>query len=152
MQVDGALTVTESGSLTGGDWNAQVSLVADAECSATLAGVRPRAELVIALVQWAGTTIDYQTPPTCKSRASGSSPPIKDAKEYQRLQSALASVLATEDGMSPTTVGLVVATAVGWGLALALGAALVCKIRKVGRTPPSSSTVVSTGKMSATAS
>ena len=60
LQADGSVSITLSGSLSDGDWRAEVRVVANEECAAIVDHLRPQASLIIAILRRLGTSIVYQ--------------------------------------------------------------------------------------------
>lgn len=70
LQVEGSLKVVESGSLAAGDWRVEVDLVANKQCAATVERVRPRASLVISILDYLGVTVVYERSPICRTTST----------------------------------------------------------------------------------
>jgi len=146
LQVEGSVSITLSGSLSDGDWQAEVRAVANEECAATLEHMTPQASLIIAILRRLDTTIVYQVPPTCTS-APRMAEPETTADGIDTLAlfapQSLSAPSCPSEGMRPETIGLLVTTIVGWLLAVILGAASFYS-RSARASPPSTATSMAT--------
>ena len=75
LQVEGLLTVTESGSLSGGDWSAHVRLIPNEQCAATIARVLPQATRLMRIVARVGVDLAYQVGTCSPARRHAAAPP-----------------------------------------------------------------------------
>jgi len=142
LQVEGSLTVRTSSSLASGNWRVEVDLVANEQCAETVNRVRPRANLVISILDKLSVPLLYEVPPTCRTSAREPVTGLRTAASEQQWQDlttilqvdplALASTPSSScppgsDGLRPATIGLLVTTVLGWLLAAALAVALARK-------------------------
>lgn len=136
----GSLKMSASGSLTAGDWQVSVDLVAQEQCALAVQRVRPTANLVISILDQLGIRILYAVPPTCRTsereHLADLTADVAQQKwsdltaDYEPRASALCTRTvgtSDSDGLAPATIALLVTTVVGWLLAATLGMALVSR-------------------------